>query len=168
MVVDRVTKNGRVVVACSSPETGVPKYPREAVEVGVEGVIGDYHYGPINKHKKRGDPEPNRRQITIVAQEVIDELNALLGIHLKPSDLAENFLVSGLGDLSDLEDDDRIQLGPVLLRVTGQNNPCKTIGVYHPELVKSIYGRRGVAAVVLVPGIVRPGDPVTVERQTER
>jgi MOSC domain-containing protein YiiM len=160
----KVMRTGSVVVACSSRTTGVPKYPREAVEVGPEGIVDDYHAGPINKHKKWGEPEPNHRQITIVAQEVIQELNERLAIDLQPGDLAENFLVTGLGDLTDLQAGDRVRIGPVLLEVTGQNRPCATIGVHHPLLVKSIQGRRGITAVVLVTGVARPGDPVTVER----
>lgn len=160
----QLIQTGRVVVACSSPTTGVPKYPREAVEVGLEGIVDDYHAGPVNKHKKKGEPEPNHRQITIVAQEVVMELNKQLDIDLRPGDLAENFLVSGLGDLTDLQAGDRMRIGPVLLEVTGQNRPCATIGVHHPLLVKSILGRRGIVAVVLITGVARPGDLVTVER----
>lgn len=160
---DQAIKTGNVVAACSSPATGVPKYPREAVEVGPEGIAGDYHAGPVNKHKKKGEPEPNHRQITVIAQEVVQELNERLNIDLQPGDLAENFLVTGLGDLTDLQAGDRLRIGEVLLEVTGQNRPCTTIGVYHPLLVKSIQGRRGITAVVLVAGIARPGDPITVE-----
>ncbi|CCF84327.1 putative MOSC domain [Nitrolancea hollandica Lb] len=164
MAMGQVIKTGRVVVACSSPTTGVPKYPRDAVVVGPEGIVDDYHAGPINKHKKRGEPEPNHRQITILAQEVVEALNKQLDIDLQPGDLAENFLVTGLGDLTDLQAGDRVRIGEVVLEVTGQNRPCATIGVHHPLLVKSIHGRRGIVAVVLVTGIARPGDPVTVER----
>ncbi len=163
MSADRV---GQVVAVCSSPASGVPKYPRLAVEVGPHGIVGDYHAGLHNRHKKTGEPEPNRRQLTIVAQEVLDEMNLLLDIQLKPGDLAENVLVWGLGDLSDLQPGDRLRLGPVLVEVTAQNQPCKTVAVYHPLLVKHLYGRRGVTAVVLEPGTLRPGDPVTLLRAT--
>ncbi len=155
-------RTGRVVAVCASPAGGVPKYPQLQVEIGPYGVVGDYHAGPYNRHQKKGEPQPNRRQLTIVAQEVLDEMNLLLDIQLKPGDLAENVLVWGLGDLSDLQPGDRLQLGPVLVEVTAQNQPCKTVAVYHPLLVKHLYGRRGVTAIVLEPGTLRPGDPVTV------
>lgn len=155
---------GQVVAVCFSPQGGVPKYPRLEIQIGPHGVVGDYHAGPYNRHKKKGDPEPNRRQLTVVAQEVLDEMNLLLDIQLKPGDLGENVLVWGLGDLSDLQPGDRLRLGPVLAEITAQNQPCSTVAVYHPMLVKHLYGRRGVTAIVLQPGTVRPGDPVTLLR----
>ena len=42
--------------------------------------------------------------------------------------------------------------------VAAQNRPCDTIRVYHSTLVEEITGKRGVAAVALSPGTVRPGD----------
>lgn len=148
-----------VVAVCSSPKGGVPKYPRESIVVGSQGVEGDYHSGPINRHKKSGPSEPNMRQVTLVAQEVLHELNLKLKTALKPGDLGENVLVSGLGDLSRLKKGDRLRLGDeVVLEVSAQNAPCDVIGVYHPELVQEITGKRGVAATVIDTGVVRPGD----------
>lgn len=161
-----MTKSGRVVAVCSSPVGGVPKYRRLEIEVGPDGVVGDYHAGPFNRHKKRGEPEPNTRQITIVAQEVLDEMNELLDIQLEPGFLGENLTVVGLGDLSDLAPGDLLHVGSVILEVTAQNKPCNTVAVYHPQLVKTLYGRRGVCAVVRVPGTIRPGDVVILERRT--
>lgn len=155
---------GLVMAACWSERGGVPKLPRQEVEVGPEGIVGDYHAGPINRHKKRGAPEPNRRQVTVVAHEVIEDVNRLLGLSLGPGALAENFLVTGLGDLSDLKAGDRISLGSALLEVTGQNAPCATVGAYHPLIVKQLQGRRGVACIVREPGTVHPGDAATILR----
>ncbi len=151
--------HGRVVAVCISPTGGVPKYPQESIVIGSQGVEGDHHAGPINRHKKTGDPEPNSRQVTLVAEDVLQEMNAQLGIELKPGDLAENLLVAGLGDLSQLQKGDRLRLGSdVVLEVTAQNRPCDVIRVYHPTLVEEITGRRGVAAVVVSGGTVQPGD----------
>jgi MOSC domain-containing protein YiiM len=121
----------------------------------------------VNRHKKSGDPEPNTRQVTLLAQEVLDELNSGLGIQLKPGDLAENILVNGLGDLSQLQKGNRLSLGPeVVLEVTAQNRPCDLIRVYHPTLVEEITGKRGVAAVVVSTGTVRPLDTCQVTEGT--
>lgn len=150
---------GRVVAVCASSERGVPKYAQESIVVGMQGVQDDYHSGPINRHKKTGDPEPNWRQLTLIAQEVLEELNARLGTTLKPADLGENILLVGLGDLSQLSKGDQLAVGAeVVLEVTAQNRPCDTIRVYHSALVEEITGKRGVAAVVVTPGSVRPGD----------
>ncbi|MBI2165099.1 MAG: MOSC domain-containing protein [Chloroflexi bacterium] len=154
-----ITQQGRVVAVSMSPTGGVPKHPQGHVVIGPQGVEGDFHAGPINRHKKSGDPEPNWRQVTLVAQDVLDELNARLGVGLKAGDLGENILVAGLGDLSQLKKGDRLQVGAeAVLEVTAQNRPCDTIRVYHPTLPEEITGRRGIAAVVVRPGTVRPGD----------
>lgn len=133
--------------------------------MGPLGLVGDFHAGPINRHKKKGPPEPNRRQVTVVAREAVEAVNLSLGIRLKPGDLGENILVEGLGDLSELVAGDRITLSEhVVLEVTGQNRPCNTLAVHHPDIVKALEGRRGVTAIVQKTGTVRPGDQVQVLR----
>ena len=159
---------GRVVAVCMSPNGGVPKYAQETVVIGNQGVEGDYHSGPFNRHKKTGPAEPNSRQVTLVAQEVLEEMNARLGTELKPGDLGENVLVAGLGDLSQLVRGDRLQLGTdVVLEIRAQNSPCNVIGVYHPTLVEEITGKRGVSAIVLTTGSVRPGDACIAQDRSD-
>ncbi|MDP3064713.1 MAG: MOSC domain-containing protein [Chloroflexota bacterium] len=156
---------GRVVAVCSSPRGGVPKQPQKQIVVGPQGVEGDWHAGPVNKHKKTGDPEPNWRQLTVVGIEALEAMNAALGAHLGPGDLAENVLLSGHGALSDLAEGDRIVLGAqVVLKVSKQNRPCSTLDVYDVRLVKELLGRRGVACVVETTGVVKPGDPSEIVR----
>ena len=150
---------GRIVAVCLSPSGGVPKHSQESIFIGHQGVEGDYHSGPINRHKKTGAPEPNSRQVTLVAQEVLEELNVSLSIELKPGDLGENILVVGLGDLSQLQKGDRLNVGAdVILEISAQNNPCDVIRLYHPTLVEEITGKRGVSATVVATGVLRPGD----------
>lgn len=156
---------GRVVAVCLRPTGGIPKYPQPFITLNGQGVEGDWHAGPTNKHKKKGDPEPNWRQVSIVAQEVYDSLRDTLGIHLEPGAFGENILVEGLGDLSDLRPGDRLRLGAtVVVEVTRQNNPCATLEIYHPAIVRTVMGRRGVVGIVYRPGQVYPGDIVWVER----
>ena len=150
---------GTVVAVSISSNGGVPKYPQESVTIGDLGVEGDYHSGSINRHKKTEPAEPNSRQITLVAQEVLEEVNTELGIMLKPGDLGENILVSGLDDLRQFRKGDRLMLGTdVVVEVTAQNNPCNVLSVYHPAIVKEMTGKRGVTAIVVRTGSVRPGD----------
>ena len=158
---------GSVAAVCISSNGGVPKYPQKSVGIGEFGVEGDYHSGPINRHKKTGPAEPNSRQITVVAQEVLEELNARLWTALRPGDFGENILVSGLGDLSQLGKGDRILLGTdVVLETTAQNNPCNVLSVYHPAIVKWTTGKRGVTAIVVATGRVRPGDTCIARGRT--
>ncbi|MDP3064823.1 MAG: MOSC domain-containing protein [Chloroflexota bacterium] len=150
---------GRVVAVCSSPRSGVPKQPQTRIVVGPQGVEGDWHAGPVNKHKKSGEPEPNWRQLTVVGIEALEAMNATVGTHLGPGDLGENVLLSGHGDLSELAEGNRIVLGTqVVLKVSKQNKPCSTLDVYDVRLVKELLGRRGVACVVETTGVVKTGD----------
>ena len=154
-------EQGTVVAVCLRSESGVPKYPQPEIAVGSHGVEGDFHSGPINKHKKTGDPEPNKRHVTIVAQEALEAVNDQLQVELGPGSIGENIQVSGLGDLSGLKDGDLLELGAdVVVRVSGQNAPCATLNVYHKDIIKSFLGRRGVAATVVKTGALRPGDAV--------
>lgn len=144
-----------------SATKGVPKYPQPTIEFTLLGVAGDSHAGATRWSTSRRREEPNERSVTVVGAEALEHLNAVLGIALKAGDLAENLLVRGLGDLSDLVDGDRILVdggaGRVTLRVTGQNMPCKALLPYHPHMVKTAYeklpdgsftNRRGVLCVV--------------------
>ena len=157
---------GRVVATCMSPDRGVPKHSRGEVEVYTGGIRGDFHSGPINKHKKSGEPEPNTRSISIVAKEVMDNVGETLQLELQPGAFGENFLLEGLGDLSDLQKGDLIKLGPtVTVLVTGQNAPCSTLAVHHPDMVKFLQGKRGIVGRVLYVGFVKPGDRAEVVKK---
>ncbi len=158
-------RGGRVVATCSWPARGIPKQPQPEVRVGPLGIVGDFHAGPVDRHARRGKPRPNERQISIVAQEVTEAVSRELGIELQPGDLGENFLVRGLGDLSDLRPGDRIRLGEsVEVEVTAQNKPCTTLNVLGPGIGRALKRRRGVVGVVRAQGIVRPGDPAAIVR----
>jgi len=150
---------GTVVAVCLSPDSGVPKHAQPEVTVGTYGLEGDYHAGPTRV--RRGEVMPNHRHVSVVAQEVIDEVNRTLGTEIPPGGLGENVLVQGLGDLGDLAPGDRLLFSSgVELEVTAQNDPCKNLSVYHPQTVKRLYGRRGIVAVVIKPGSLRTGDGV--------
>lgn len=157
---------GSVVSVALRPDTGVPKHLQTEITIGEEGVQGDFHAGPVNKHKKKGPPEPNHRMLTVVAKEALDSANRRLGIELGPGSIGENILVEGLGDLAALKEGDRLRAGDsTVLKVTGQNKPCATLSVYHEDIVEALTGIRGVTAVVEATGVVRPGDNVRVEVQ---
>ena len=53
------------------------------------------------------------------------------------------------------------------IQVTSQNKPCATLNVYHDSIIKSFLGRRGVTAVVLETGTLRPGDTVELSKKAE-
>jgi len=66
---------GRVAGVSMRGDSGVPKFPQTKIRIGAYGLTGDFHEGQINKHKKVGAPEPNSRQLTIVAKEALHYAN---------------------------------------------------------------------------------------------
>ena len=153
------TNSGTIISVNISSNGGVPKYPQQEVFIDRHGITGDYHSGEINKHKKSGPSEPNSRPISIVSLEVLNEINATLGINLQPGDLAENITTNNLGNLAELEEGDTINIGAeVILRVTGQNKPCAVLNVYHDLVSKSLVNKRGITATVINTGTIKPND----------
>jgi MOSC domain-containing protein YiiM len=108
-------------------------------------------------------PIRNQRQVTVVGAEAVEAVAAELSVDIPPGGLGENILVRGLGDLGELVPGQRIIFGSgVELEVTDQNNPCANLSVYHPRTPKELYGRRGVLTIVASPGMLRPGDSVSI------
>jgi MOSC domain-containing protein YiiM len=157
------TKMGTVVAVCMRKEKGVPKYPQSEIVIGEYGVEGDYHSGPM-RTRSNGEVEPNRRHVTLVAKEVFDDLNRELDTDIPAGGFGENILVEGLGDLSDIKEGDLLSFSSgVELEVTGQNDPCKNLMVYHNQVPKRAYGRRGLLTMVRTTGRLKPGDSISVQ-----
>ena len=156
------TKIGTVVAVCLRAEGGVPKYPQSEVTVGEYGIEGDWHSGPM-RTRSNGETVPNTRHVSLVAKEVFDELNRELGTDIPHGGFGENILVEGMGDLGGIAEGEILRFSSgVELEVTGQNDPCKNLMVYHNQIPKKSYGRRGVLAIVKTTGRVKPGDTVSV------
>jgi MOSC domain-containing protein YiiM len=150
------------VAVCLRKDGGVPKYPQQEVIIGQYGVEGDWHSGPM-RTRSNGDVVPNTRHVSLVSKEVFDDLNRELGTDIPPGGFGENILVEGLGDLSGIVPGDLLRFtSGVELEVTEQNDPCKNLMVYHNQVPRRAYGRRGVLAMVKVTGRIRPGDSVSV------
>ena len=154
---------GTVIACCARQERGMPKYPRDEIDVGTFGVDGDYHAGPICKHGSKAG-KPNDRPVSIVSKEVCDILTASLDVEIEPGAFGENLLVEGLGDLSDLAGGDVLRVGDTAaIRVTEQNQPCSNLDYIDEGVLKACVGKRGVVGTVISTGKVRPGDSVSIE-----
>lgn len=142
------------------------------------GVEGDAHQGATVKHRSRvrRDPtQPNLRQVHLIHAELHDELNAS-GFAVGPGELGENVTTRGV-DLLGLPTGTRLRLGPdAVVEVTGLRNPCPQIDAFQDGLLKrvvhrdedgAVVRRAGVMSVVLVGGVVRPGDEIRVELPAE-
>ena len=137
------------------------------------GVSGDAHFGAQVQHRSRvaADPaQPNLRQVHLIHSELHDELRTE-GHDVLPGDLGENITTRGL-ELLRLPTGTVLRLGGrALVSITGLRNPCNQIDAFQSGLLGKVVSRgadgtvvrkAGVMAVVLVGGIVRPGDAIEV------
>jgi hypothetical protein len=173
---------GRVdAVLIANEETSIRSFAVDGVEVTFEGFTGDKHAGwtkPSDGRTKfypRGTAIRNNRQISIVSKEESDIIASELGIvTLEPEWMGANLLLSGIPELTALKPNTRLffSSGAVLL-ITSDNLPCATmskeISAHFPErpelaekIVKASMDRRGVVAVVELPGQIKKGDDVRV------
>ena len=160
--------SGVVVAVCVGGPGELWKRPLSG-EVVVEehGLRGDRHAGPTRMSTRLRARVPNDRQISIVAQEALDDLAQELDVTLEPGDLGENICVQGFGDLSDLAAGARFVTDRgVIFRVTEQNEPCSNLMEYHRLMVKASYGRRGVVATVEAGAglVIAAGDGIELRR----
>ncbi|WNV84362.1 MOSC domain-containing protein [Umezawaea sp. Da 62-37] len=142
------------------------------------GVADDAHQGVTVKHRSRvrRDPTaPNLRQVHLIHAELHDELR-VLGYEVAPGAVGENVTTRGV-DLLALPTGTRLHLGPsAVVEVTGLRNPCLQLDGFRRGLMKAVLDRdaegklvrkAGVMGVVLVGGVVRPGDAIKVELPEE-
>jgi len=138
---------------------GVPKLPRREASITADGLSGDrqrerrYHGGPM-------------RAVSLYSLERIRALQAE-GHPVGVGTMGENVTVAGL-DWSRVGPGVRLAIGDVLLEVTEDAPPCKTIagsfrdGVFTRASQKVHPGWSRFYARVLREGSVRVGDPVAL------
>lgn len=167
--------HGSVLGVSRSSEHRFSKQPAALIRLlaGL-GVEGDAHCGATVQHRSRvaQDPtQPNLRQVHLLQAELFSAL-AAAGFNLAPGELGENITTQGL-DLLALPVHTRLFIGPeVQLLLTGLRNPCGQIDSFQPGLLAAVLDRdaqgrlvrkAGVMAVVQQGGLVRPGDPITLQ-----
>lgn len=171
------TRAGTVHAVLKSPNHGYPTLPQDFVEVRHDGIAGDAHSGPLRESfRNPGTLKANDRPISMVALEVISEMQKKFGLGrtMQPGGFNEQIVSEGLGDLSDAEAGDVLSFeGGVTLEVVEGAMPCVRLNEFHgePGLAKALVEKdddgnvttkRGLLAKVLSPGILRPGEKVTI------
>lgn len=155
--------------------------PQTELDVLIDGVAGDRHFGPTLKSNSRSSYYPrgtvirNSRQVSILSAEELDELAIRLGVpEIKPEWLGNNLVLAGIPDLSHLPPSTRLLFsGGAGLGVEAQNHPCKgpaqLIQSYYPDMpnldkafLREAMELRGIVAWVERPGRICPGDTVRV------
>jgi MOSC domain-containing protein YiiM len=151
--------SGRIV-QISVSNGGLPKTAVSAARITEDGVEGDRQ----RDREHHGGPE---RAVCLYSMERIRDLQGE-GHAIVPGAVGENVTVEGI-DWDAVLPNARILLGEdVALEVTRYTSPCMNIktafrgGEYSRISQKRHAGWSRVYASVLVPGIVRAGDPVRV------
>lgn len=167
-------RDATVVSVGRAPEYGFSKPTRPAITLLASiGIEGDAHAGETVKHQflmQRDPAAPNLRQVHLLSEELIDELNAE-GFTVTPGDLGENITTRGL-DLIKFPAGTRLRLGAeVTLEVTGLRYPCSKLDDLEKGLFQAVIGqdehgdqvlKLGVMSIVVAGGEVRAGDAIEV------
>ena len=143
---------GRVEWIGIRPERREPIEVVEAITVSEKkGIIGDHYSG-----------QSGNRHVTLIQAEHLPVVAALTGRDtLDPALVRRNIVVSGLNLLA--LKDQQIQVGDVVLQITGQCHPCsKMETALGPGGYNVMRGHGGMTAKVVQGGTVRVGDAVVV------
>ncbi len=111
--------------------------------VSGEGLLGDASYGKRN------------RQVLLIDSETLGDFQ------LNPGDVRENVTLA-IFNLTQLSPHDQLQLGEIVLAVTGPCEPCWQLDEIRPGLSSDIRGRRGVLATVVRGGELKVGEPISL------
>lgn len=168
------------VLVATDPESIVSR-PVDELSIDLAGVVGDRHYGltlPSNsrqaRYYPRGTPIRNRRQLSLVAEEELEQVRAALALpDVRPDELGANVLVRGMPELSSLPNGARLMFdGGLGLVCEGVNQPCRLpvqeLQRRHPDhpsvgqFIRQAFGRRGIVASVEYPAPLRAGDRAAV------
>jgi MOSC domain-containing protein YiiM len=166
---------GTVLAVSRSATHSLGKENRPAIQlIAGLGVADDAHAGVTVQHRSRvaRDPsQPNLRQVHLIHTELHDELRER-GFSVTAGQMGENITTLGL-DLLGLPTGARLRLGDeALIEITGLRNPCKQLETIQRGLMAAALDRdasgalirkAGVMAIVLVGGMVRPGDTIAIE-----
>jgi MOSC domain-containing protein YiiM len=159
---EAVQNSDGTVESINTSRGGVPKTPVLEAQVTGEGIVGDvqrdlrYHGGP-------------QRAVSIYSLDLIAALQRE-GHPITVGSAGENLTVSGV-DWSQVVPGRDIQVGEVVLSVTGYASPCENIrrsfkdGDFTRISQKVHPGWSRVYCRVVVPGTIRPRDPVRVTSQ---
>ena len=110
--------SGSILGLFSSPAGGVPKFPVLDLQVSTNGCIGDRQ----NDLKHHGGP---RRAVCLMSLDVMESLQND-GHPIEGGSTGENLLIEGC-TWKDFEVGTVLRTEEVVLRITGDAPPCKTI-----------------------------------------
>jgi MOSC domain-containing protein YiiM len=139
---------GTVVAVCSSQNKNHPKedVDRAFLEPRV-GLSGDAHAG-------------TERELSLLAQESVDQLAQKSGIEAPPGSFAENMRTEGI-DLTTLRPGTRLSVGPTVIQIIRIGKDPSEPHTYSFK-GHSLLPKVGAFARVLRGGIVKKGDTIRI------
>jgi MOSC domain-containing protein YiiM len=141
-----------VLLSVNISSGGIPKLPRERVQVTEAGLAGDGQ-----AHAKHTKPT---RAVSLLEEEVLGQLREE-GYPVAAGSLGENLTTEGL--YGKVVAGDRLRFsGGVELRISEARKPCFVLDAVDPRLQKATVGRLGWLASVVVPGSISPGETIEV------
>jgi MOSC domain-containing protein YiiM len=154
------------ILQVSISRGGVPKRAIAEGEIGPLGLAGDSHNHP----EIHGGPQ---QAILLISSEAIAELTGQ-GYPLYPGALGENITTAGL-DRRQWRAGQRWRIGQAIVDFTEVRAPCSQLTEYGP-ILQAIYDAQvragdpssprwamsGFYARIVQPGLVRPGDPISL------
>ncbi len=155
------------VLQISISRGGLPKRAIAEGDLGPLGIAGDDCAHP----GIHGGPQ---QAILVIASEAIAEL-AAQGYPLYPGSLGENITTAGI-DRTQWRAGQRWRIGQAIVEFTKLREPCSQLSVYGPGIQRALYDPQvqagdpssarwalgGFYAGVVRPGLIRPGDPISL------
>jgi MOSC domain-containing protein YiiM len=147
---------GKLSGICVRPAEGAPVKEVTAATIQVKGGLEE-------DYRRSG----GARAVTVLAREDWEAACREAGADLPWTTRRANLLVEGV-PLRESKGQ-HLRIGPVLLEITGETQPCNIMEAAHSGLREALEPawRGGVTCRVLEPGRIRPGDPVTLEEGSE-
>ncbi|ESZ42263.1 molybdenum cofactor sulfurase [Mesorhizobium sp. L2C066B000] len=175
--------SAKVAALYVAPSNQFQTRPVEALQLGFEGIDGDFHAGATRRSGgrepwyPRGTEIRNERQISIVAANELGVVAERMGLtEIKPEWIGANLLIEGVPHLSMLPSGTLLFFrGGVTIKVDAQNGPCRiagrsiaeNAGMADPEagalaFPKAAKRLRGLVAWVEKPGRMTTGEEISV------
>ena len=143
------------------------------------GPIGDRHHGETMLSDVRqaevfehGNVIRNHRQLSLVDAAELAIIAEALGVaEIAPGLIADNICTQGISHLTSLPRMSRLVFsGGAVIMLGGENLPCTIAGAMVQQahgtspssFAKAAIRHRGVTGWVEHPGVIRPGDSITI------
>ena len=157
---DRGTGIVEAIHITDTATTPLHAVPEVAARAGV-GLEGDRYASAGGTFSSW----PHDHEFTLIEAEAIEAAARDYGLHLAPGESRRNVTTRGIA-LNPLVGK-RFRVGDVLCEGTRLCEPCAHLEVVTGKggLARILAGRAGLRALLLTDGIIRVGDPITVEEE---